>query len=247
MILTIAGKELRALFGSPLAWFVLAVLQALFAWLFLAQVDNFLQVQPELVRLADPPGVTEVVASSLFGAGAMVLLMAMPLFTMRLVAEEWRAQTMPLLMSAPVSLTEIVLGKFLGLAAFLAAIVALLVIMALSLAVGTKPDLALIAANAAGLLLLACCYGALGLFLSTLTTHPTVAAVGTLGALLGLWILNATSGDPEHALNAWSLVRRFEALNRGMVDSADIAFLLLFALLFLALAVRRLDALRLRA
>ena len=115
-----------------------------------------------------------------------MLLMVVPLLSMRLIAEERRNQTLPFLMSAPVSITEIVLGKFLGLLAFLL------------LAVG--PDRAscrcrCISAggstsacwptNALGLLLLSGSFAAVGLYLSCLTAHPLVAAVGTFAVLLG--------------------------------------------------------------
>ena len=57
MILTIAGRELKSLFLSPLAWSILAVVQFILAYLFLAQVDNFLLLQPRLVGIEGAPGV----------------------------------------------------------------------------------------------------------------------------------------------------------------------------------------------
>ena len=65
------------------------------------------------------PGATEIVIAPLFSAAAVVLLMATPMLAMRSIAEERRNRTMTLLISAPVSMTQIVLGKFLGLSAFL--------------------------------------------------------------------------------------------------------------------------------
>ena len=61
MILTIAGKELKALFASPLAWVMLTFMQVLLAYSFLRRLDDFLQIQPRLIRMANPPGVTELV------------------------------------------------------------------------------------------------------------------------------------------------------------------------------------------
>ena len=127
MIFTIAGKELKTLFASPLAWLVLTVVQLIVAYAFLRRLDDFLQVQPQLIQMASPPGVTEFVAAPVFATAAAVFLFAVPLLAMRLIAEERRNQTLVLLMSAPVSMTEIVLGKFLGLLAFLALIIALVV------------------------------------------------------------------------------------------------------------------------
>ncbi|MGH8744512.1 MAG: hypothetical protein ACREUY_09570, partial [Burkholderiales bacterium] len=56
MTFTLAAKELKALFASPLAWVVIAVLQTIFAWIFLSRVDTFLVVQPQLLQLSNPPG-----------------------------------------------------------------------------------------------------------------------------------------------------------------------------------------------
>src|SRR4051812_44151784 len=140
MIFTIAGKELKALFASPLAWIVLAIVQAITGYAFLRRLDDFLQAQPQLVQLASPPGVTELIAAPHFATSAMVLLFAAPLLGMRLIAEERRNRTMVFLTSAPISTTEIVLGKFLGHAIFLLLIVALVTAMPLSLAGSTSLD-----------------------------------------------------------------------------------------------------------
>ncbi len=139
MIFTIAGKELRSLFASPLAWLVLTVVQIILGYGFLKRLDDFLQIQSQLAQLASPPGVTELVAAPTFATAAAVLLFAVPLLAMRMIAEERRNQTLTLLLSAPVSITEIVLGKFVGLVAFLLIIVLLVAAMPLTLAGSTRP------------------------------------------------------------------------------------------------------------
>ncbi|MEJ5211848.1 MAG: ABC transporter permease subunit [Burkholderiales bacterium] len=246
MILTLARKELRILFASPLAWVVLAVLQLVFAWVFLFQLDQYLENLPRLRQLTNPPGVTEVVVAMLFGFATIVLLMAVPLMSMRLFADEYRNQTLPLLLSAPVSLTEIVLGKFLGLMLFLLFAVLLLVAMSVSLALGGPLDWGLIGANVLGIVLLLSAFAALSLFISSLTQQGVVAAFGSFGALLLLWLINASDSDPEALLNYLSLMRHFDAFNRGLVDTRDVAYLLLFTVVFLVLTIRRLDARRLQ-
>lgn len=246
MIFTLAAKEARTLYGSPFAWIVLAVLQVILARLFLLRVDDFLRAQPQLALYANAPGVTEAIGSYLFSSAATVLLMATPFFTMRLVAGERRNQTLTFLISAPVSMTEIVLGKFLGLMSFLLTIVLLILAMALSLYAGAPIDLGLIASNLLGLALLAGCYAALGLYLSCLTRHAILAGIGTLGALLALWILHLTATDPGSPLIALSLLKHFESLSAGLIDTFDLAYFVLFIATFLMLAIRRLDGDRLR-
>ena len=120
----IAAREWRSLFLSPLAWGILAVVQLVAAWIFLANLDLFLQMQGQLPP--DAPGFTYLLVSNLFATLAIVLLLVVPLLTMRLIAEERRNRTLPLLLSAPLSTSAIIIGKYLGLMGFLFAMLLLL-------------------------------------------------------------------------------------------------------------------------
>lgn len=246
MILTVAAKELRALFVSPLAWVVLAFFQLVLAWIFLARLDAFLAIQGQLVALMNPPGATEVVISPVFGVASILLVMAVPLLSMRLVAEERRNQTMPFLLSAPLSMSDIVLGKFLGLFAFLLMPVLLIGAMGAALAVGGRLDWGLVASNLIGLALVAAGLAAIGLYASCLTAHPVVAAVTALAISLVLWMINLATSDPASPLHLVSLLKHFEPFTKGVVDTANLAYFALLIALFLLLAIRRLDADRLR-
>jgi ABC-2 type transport system permease protein len=241
MILTLAHKELRGLFSSPLAWIVLAVLQLILAWVFLMRLDSFLELQPRLAQLANAPGASEIVIAPLFSAAAVVLMMATPLLSMRLIAEERRNQTMTLLVSAPISMTQIVLGKFLGLVLFLLVPVLMAAAMSAVLSAGGEIDFGLLLANAFGLALLLATFAAAGLFASSLTNQPIVAAVLTLGLLLGSWLASLANPDPASLVQMLSVTRRFESFNAGMIDSADLAWHALAIALFLVLTIRRLD------
>ena len=246
MIFTITGKELRRLFTSPLAWVLLAFLQLILSWIFLGRLQTFLDLQPQIAMLPAAPGVTEIVVAPVFGTATIVLLMLVPLLSMRLIAEERRNQTLPFLVSAPVSVTEIVLGKFLALMAFLALAVGLPVLMALSLYSGGRLDLGLLGGNVLGLLLLCASYAAVGLYLSCVTTHPLVAGVGTFAVLLGLWLVNIAASSPDSALNMISLIKHYESFARGTLALGDLVYYLVLTALFLLLSIRRLDGDRLR-
>jgi ABC-2 type transport system permease protein len=255
MVFTIAGKELKALFASPLAWVMLTMMQIILGYTFLKRLDDFLQIQPRLAQMPSPPGVTELVAAPVFAAAALVLLFAVPLLAMRLIAEERRNQTMVFLTSAPVSVTDIVAGKFLGLLAFLLLITGLIVLMPLALAGGTRLDYGLLAGLAGGLMLLAASFAAVSLYVSCLTVHPMIAAIGAFGALLAMVMAGDTAAEglrargwhvPAALAQVLSPIRNFEPLGKGMIDTYAIACSLLLTLLFLALAVRRLEAMRLR-
>jgi len=246
VILTIAGKELRRLFASPLAWVLLAFLQVVLAWVFLGRLDEYLVAQPQIAMMPTAPGVTEYVVIHAFGWVLFLLLILIPLLSMRLIAEERRNHTLPFLISAPVSATQIVLGKFLGLLAFLALAVGLPVLMAASLYAGGRLDLGLLGGNVLGLLLLCSTFTAVGLYLSSLTAHPLVAGVGTFAVLLGLWLISAFTTNPDSVLNMISLIKHYESFARGTLALGDLVYYLVLTALFLLLSIRRLDADRLR-
>ncbi len=241
MIRLLALRELRSLFSMPSTWFALAALQFVFAWFFLARLDAFLEIQPQLAQLANPPGVTMTIAAPLFNTAALLLMMLAPMFTMRLIAEERRNQTLALLLSAPLSSRQIVLGKFFGLLAFLTLLTAGVPLMLYTLVLGTALDHGLMLSNLVGLLLLTAGYVAVGLYVSTLTNQPVIAAIGALAVLAGLWLadIGATAEDsPWHLI---SPLNHFQNFNSGLLDSGDAAFFVLFSAFFLLLAMRRLD------
>ncbi|MBI3902580.1 MAG: ABC transporter permease subunit [Nitrosomonadales bacterium] len=241
MIRLIALKELRSLFAAPSTWLMLGALQFIFAWLFLVRLDAFLQVQAQLAQVANAPGATQAVAAPLFNVLALILMMLTPIFTMRLLAEERRNQTLALLLTAPISATHIVLGKFFGLLLFLALIIVSCTAMLLTLAAGTQLDLGLVLGNALGLLLLAAAYVALGLYISALTVQPMVAAVGALAALSGLWLVEISAAGSE---NNWQMIAptsHFHNFNVGLLNSVDATYFLLFSIAFLLLTIRRVN------
>ncbi len=245
MIFTVAGKELRALFSSPLAWVVLAFLQVTMGWILVTRLDAYLSVQTQLMQMDTPPGVTEIIVAPIFGAAAVILIMAVPLLSMRLIAEERRNQTMTFLISAPLSMTQIVLGKFVGLYSFLMLSVGLILVMAASMYLGGRLDLGLLGTLSLGLALLIAAFAAVGVFFSSLTAQPVVAATATLATLLGLWLLNMSQASPDSPFLMLALIRRYESFTKGLIDTGDIVFLLVFTAVFLILAIRRLDSDRL--
>lgn len=251
MILTLAQRELRTLFLSPLAWAILAVVQFILAYLFLSQLNEFLTLQPQLKVIESAPGVTDLVVVPLYGSAAFILMMVVPLLTMRLISEERRGRSLPLLLSAPLSMSEIIIGKYLGIVAFLVTMTLMISIMPLSLLFAGTIDLGLLASIVVGLVLLIAAFAAIGLYMSSLTQQPTVAAISTFGVLLLLWIIDwagGKAGDPgaTGVLTYLSMLRHYEGLSRGVFSSADVIYFLLFISTFLVLSIRRLDAERMR-
>jgi ABC-2 type transport system permease protein len=239
MIRLLALRELRSLFAMPSTWLIFAALQFILTWSFLAELEDFLNKQPQFAQLANPPGVTIFIAAPLFNIAALLLMVLVPVFTMRLIAEERRNQTLTLLLSSPLSGLHIVLGKFLGLLIFLIVLMTGVPLMLYSLALGTSLDHGLMLSNLLGLLLLTSSYVALGLYISALTTQPIIAAVGALAVLFGLWLadIGATEDSPWHSI---SPLNHFQNFNNGLLDSSDAAYFILFTATFLVLTMKRL-------
>ncbi len=248
MIWVIARRELGALFLAPLAWVILAVVQVILGYMFLANLDNYFLLQPQLLQLENTPGVTDIVVTPLMQIAAIILRMIMPLITMRSLAEEKRNRTLSLLVSAPLSMSEIVLGKYLGLLGFIVILVGMLMLMPLSLYLGTTPDGGKLLSIGLGLLLLLAAFAAIGLYLSSLTENQTIAAVSTFGALLMLWIVDwiGASLDNGQSVFAYlSLLQHHQAMLEGSFDTGDLAYYLLLIVAFVGLTIRQLDRERL--
>lgn len=240
----IAWREFKTLFLSPMAWTVLAILQTIFAYLFLTQVESFLMLQPKLAQIENGPGLTDIIVPPLFGNAGIILLLVTPLLTMQLICGERRNKTLALLLSAPVSSAEIIIGKYLGILGLLLLVVALTAIMPLSLLAGGELDTGKFLANILALTLLVSAFAAAGLYLSTIAGHPVVAAMGSFGLLLLLWILDWTAGvkDQRNELFEYlSILRHFQNLQSGLLSSVDVGYFLLFTGGFILLSIRSLD------
>ena len=248
-IVTIAGRELRSLFVSPLAWTAWAVVQGLCGYFFLISLDLFTQLQPQLPGQPGAPGITAIVVAPLLKSSCFILLLVSPLLTMRLLSEEKRQGTLRLLLCAPISVCDIVLGKFLGIMGFFLLLSLGIALMPLTLTLAGPLDIGLFGSGFLGLVLLQASIAAIGLFMSSLSSHPATAALGSFAVLFGLWLLrfagDAGSGGTQAVLVYLSLVTHLDPLVQGVFDTRNLLYFVLLVTTFLSLTVRRLDANRL--
>jgi ABC-2 type transport system permease protein len=247
MILVLARNEWRRLFAQPLAWALLAAMLGVLAYFFLLSLDAFLRLMPKLAGMADAPGVTDLIALPLTRAIASLLLLVVPLLGMRVIAGERQNATLPLLLVSGIGDARIVLGKYLGLVAFLAVLIALALAMPLSLELGTTLDLGRLAAAAIGLLAFAAALAAIALAASAYATQPAVAAIVALALNLLLWMADAGAryeGVSSGFINYLALPTHLEPFLHGLVSTIDLVYFFLLAAIALALATRRLAASR---
>lgn len=245
----ITRRELRTLFRSPLAWIVLAGACFVMTWVFLWFTQRFLLVAPQLKPGTYTGGVTELVAVPALHWAALVVAVLTPLMAMGLIAGEKRRGTIRMLRAAPLSATALVAGKYLALTAFLWLLVAIAVAMPLTLELGTTLDLGRLGAGALGLALATAAFGAICLFMSTLTSQPVLAALGGFGVLLLLLVINlaAQAGGRIHVLGWLAFQPHLSTFLGGIVNTADLAYFLIMIALFLGLAIWKLDSERLGA
>ena len=248
MTAAIAAHELRRLFRSPLAWLALAVAMFVLGLVFLTLTDAYLSViQPRMAARPEATGATDHIAVPLLLWSGVVLLGVIPLLGARSFAEERQRASLQLLLAAPLSAAQVVLGKFAALSLFLALAVALVALLPALLALGTTPDWGRIAAGLLGLYLLLASYAAAVLYVSALTRTPALAAVGGLGLLLFLAMLYAAGNSPAaptDLLAHLSHFGHFQPFLDGRVRTEDLAYYGLFTVLFLTLTVRRFERLR---
>ncbi len=244
-ILTIASSEFQRLFRSPLAWSLLATVQFILAWLFLNNVEEYLlYIQPKLVGVDHAPGVTEIIVSSLYTSIGIIMLAIMPILTMRAFAEERMNGTLTLLLSAPISMSQIVFGKYCGLMAFIFLMIAMLSLMPFSLLLTTQLDIGMMLSSILGLSLLLASFAAAGLFLSSLTKQPIIAAMSSFGLLLFLVILYLSGSSQSGNSSLFIYLSHFShflSFLQGTFDSSDFIYYLLFSAGFLILTIRKLD------
>ncbi|MGA2402460.1 MAG: ABC transporter permease subunit [Syntrophobacteraceae bacterium] len=246
-------KELYGMFMSPIFYavgFIFLLVSGVFFNYILAQVVmvSFQVAQhPELVR---EMSMMDLLLRSFLWNLSIVMLFIAPLLTMRLYAEERKSGTIELLFTYPVTDAAAVAGKFAAcLTAFTILIAATLpgVIAVASL---STPAWKLIFSGYAGVFLLGCAFLSLGTFASTLTRNQIISAVITFGVLLVLWFIGEaktwvgpTAGS---ILEYLSVSKHFEGLSKGLIDSRDILFFLVFSVFFLFLTLRQMSSYRWR-
>lgn len=244
IVLSIAKNELRRLCLGPLAWIILALVQFFLAITFFTLLNQYQQAHAAFVER----GITSTVVAGTLQSAGLLLLLVTPFLTMRLISEERRSGTLLLLLSAPVSIREIVLGKYLGILAFFLLLLVMISLLPLSLVFGTRLDFGILVSGLIGLWLLCMSIAAIGLFASTLTQHPAMAAAVTFAIVFLLWIFHILSNTDNETLaaviNYLSMQLHLNNLLTGLLRSVDVIYYLLLSGVFVLLSILRLDALR---
>jgi len=246
MILVVAKHESASLLRSGQTWIMTALLAALFGFLFLKQLEAFIDVQAQLAAQDHPTGLSGFMSVRYLEPLALAFTLVAPLFAMRSFSEEFRQQTYALWQSSPVSTSALVIGKFLGVLIVLAGLVLLAVLMLVLMRWFVRIDPALLLTSFIGLFLCTAACTACGLYFSSLTQHSLVAIIASLALLLILWMLGGANANTAalQGLANLSIANHLRGFFQGYIQSRDLAYFVLMTVLFLGLTIIRLDTLR---
>jgi ABC-2 type transport system permease protein len=250
--LALAGKEARGYFGSPIAWVMMGLFAVIYGYFFNVYLDFFVRnaMQSQMGGAPANQNVNQDMIRPLLQNASVLILFLLPMITMRTYSEEKRSGTIELLLTSPITDTEIILGKFLGGVALYAGLLAVTTIyIAILFGVGS-PAVKPLIAGYIGLLLLGSCFLSLGLFISSTTKNQMVAGAATFVVLLLFWIINwfADSVGPTAGavLSYLSITQHFEDFAKGVIDTKHLVFYLSFIAFGLFLTLKSVDSERWR-
>jgi len=240
----IVAKELRSAFVSPIVYVVGAVFLLIFGILSYlavinagAQAIRVMQLQGGAAQL----NLNDLVFRPTFYSTAIILLLVLPILTMRLFAEERKLRTFELLLTSPVGINEIVVGKFLAIYGIFLGLLALTGIVPLILSFYSSFDWNPVMTGYLGLALIGALFLATGVVASALTENQIVAAFLSFGFLILFWLLGALGtilGDTAlgQVISYLSFIEHFDRMVRGLIDTKDLVYYFtgLVFMLFLA-------------
>ena len=244
-------KEMRLYFTSPVAWVVMTIFlfiagyffYSIFAFYTLASMQS--AMNPQMGRELN---VTDSVLRPLFSNMSVILLLLMPLITMRLFADERRSGTIELLLTYPVRDGAVLVAKYLAALALYTLMLALTLLYPGIVMYFTRLEWGPLLTGYLGLFLMGATFLAVGIFASSLTENQIVASITTFGTLLFLWVIGWSA---EYVGGAWgrvlshlSLLDHFDTFARGVLDTKDVIYYVNATILALFLTLRSLEARR---
>ena len=232
---TLAAKEIKSYFTSPMGYIVAAAFLFLTSFFFVNSIST--------------PFPEASIRGYLYSTTFILVLFA-PAITMRLLAEEQKLGTIELLLTSPVRDIEVVLGKFLASLAFFVIALAFTLYYVILLIWFGKPDMGPVMSGYLGLLLFGAVCLSIGLLTSSFTSNQIVAFVLSAAILLLLTLVDRaaslTGGIGATILNQLSISQHFDDFGRGVVDTSNVIYYLSVTAVFLFFTVLSLETRRWR-
>lgn len=245
-ILKIAKLEISILFYSPVAWLVLAIFVVQSGTGFFTSFAMAQEAISMGERTSDLTASFFIGMSGLFTKVLDTLYLYIPLLSMGVMSREISSGSIKLLLSSPVKIKEIILGKYLALVAYGTILVLILsgygIIALLTI---EHADIFLVLSGLIGIFLLICTYSAIGLFMSSLTSYQVVAAISTLAVFALLRYVGGIGQNIDFIRDLTyflSISGRADEMLKGLISSKDVIYFMLIICFFLSLCILRLQA-----
>ena len=248
----IIAKELRGYFVSPVVYVVGAVFLLLFgllSYLYVgfagAQAIQLMQMQGGEAQI----NLNDLVFRNLFASMRIVLLLILPILTMRLFAEERKLRTFEFLMTSPIRINDIVVGKFISVFVIYLGLLSLTSLVPTVLMLFSDFDWNPIWTGYLGMVLLGALFIAVGIFASAVTENQIVAAFVSFGLLLTIWLISGLGslfGDTPagRVISYISYMEHYDRLVRGLIDTSDLVYFMSGLVLMLFLTHRVVESTR---
>lgn len=227
---------MAAYFYSPLGYVIMTVFLIFSGYFFWSGLSQFPDVS---------------ILRYILGLLGFISLIISPMITMRLIAEEKKSGTLELLMTAPVTETQVIVAKYISALLFFIAMIIPTVAYVFLLMKWGNPDLGAIVSGYVGLICMTAVFLAIGLFISSLTSNQIVAVIITFVLLLILWVIGWVGEGVKD--ESWRSMLKYigfgdhlESFGKGLLDSRDLFYCLSTVVFFLFLTVRSLESRRWR-
>lgn len=249
MIFLIAAKELKSFFKSPLAYVLAGLFSLVTGWIFFNLLYGFvenIQALPQGPQSGELQFVNHVVIK-FFGNLNFLLLMVVPILTMRLFSEEKKDQSIDLYFASPIKDWQLILGKFLGALGMGAFIVSTTLVFPAILYMAGIEDYSFALSGYAGLFFNLACYVAIGLFASSVTKSQVIAALLSFAMIMGFWliswVLQLTSNYfVVEILKQLTMASHYENLVKGMAGTHNLVYYGTFTAFWLYLTKKTVEA-----
>ena len=253
-VIAIAQKELKSYFSSPIAYIVLGLWALLYGYFFTTILYFFIRQSMQMNQFGmqgpQSMNVNQQLIRPLLQNVTIMILFLMPMITMRTYSEEKRAGTIELLLTSPVTDFQIIIGKFLGVLALYAVMLAVTALHIGVLFVYGQPEWKPIVTAYIGLILLGGCFIAVGLLISSLTSNQIVAGMVTFAVFLLLWIITWIGGfmgpNGDRVTNYLSIIDHLDDFTKGVIDTTHVIYYLSFITFGLFLTAKSVDTERWR-
>lgn len=255
-VTAIAGRELRSIFATPVAYVMISVYLVSTGFTFFLALRSFLaaiqQIQAyQLFQMLEQFNLNQGLIEPTLGIASFVFLLLIPLLTMRAFAEERANGTLELLLTSPLTIWEIVIGKYLAVIVVLLLLVALSALYPALLFYFGNPELLQTLSGLLGLLLYGAAFASIGCFISALTRSQMSAALVTFFVGLILYLIDyfaelSLQGGWQKVVRYLGLRAHFDTLASGMVQSEDLVYFAILTIFFLSLVRAVIESLRWR-